>query len=246
MSARGGVGIACVALLLAMCTPRAHAQSLSAPGADAAMYVVTYLEVRPETGERTLATLRQYRDSTRRESGNRDAQLLQEPARPNQFALLEAWPSAEAFAAHQTGEAALRLNHELAALQQSPADVRTLRALSVAGTLSNGTSVPSLLGSAPPAQRLWSVTHVDILGGHGLDPTTIFVSVANQSRGRNGNLRFDVLQGIPGNHITLIATWLDRAAFDAYAGSPAALQLRQTIAAHLGSPYDERLYQLVE
>lgn len=57
-----------------------------------AAYVVTYVDVMPNAIKSGAAALRQYRDASRKETGNlRVVDILQEMARPNRFAIVEIW-----------------------------------------------------------------------------------------------------------------------------------------------------------
>ena len=67
---------------------------------DAAVYMVSYIEVMPSSQGETIALLRQYREVSREEKGNRRLEVLQQNGRPDHFVLLETWKDQKALDAH--------------------------------------------------------------------------------------------------------------------------------------------------
>jgi quinol monooxygenase YgiN len=83
----------------------------------------------------------------------------------------------------------------------------------------------------------------------GLIPTLAAVKdAAVAARKGEGNLRYDVEQeGVGlGNHMIFYAAWQNRDDFDAYEKSDYARHLRDVVGPLLGSPYDDRLYALLD
>jgi quinol monooxygenase YgiN len=68
------------------------------------------------------------------------------------------------------------------------------------------------------------------------------------ARKGEGNLRYDVEQeGVGlGNHMIFYAAWQNRDDFDSYEKSDYARHLRDVVGPLLGSPYDDRLYALLD
>ena len=90
--------------------------------------------------------------------------------------------------------------------------------------------------------------HLDVFPP-GLAPTLAAVKeVAEAARKGDGNLRYDVVQSVkpPMSHMTLFAAWQNRKAFDSYEMSDYARQFRDTVGPLLGSPFDDRLYVLID
>ena len=56
---------------------------------DAAIYVVSYVEVTPSSQSETMAFFRQYREASRKEEGNVRLEVLQQNGRPDHFVFLE-------------------------------------------------------------------------------------------------------------------------------------------------------------
>jgi quinol monooxygenase YgiN len=83
----------------------------------------------------------------------------------------------------------------------------------------------------------------------GLIPTLAAVKeAAVAARKGEGNLRYDIEQeGVGlGNHMVFYAAWQNRDDFDAYEKSDYARHLRDVVGPLLGSPYDDRLYALID
>ena len=81
-------------ILSAGFVPVAHAQS------SGAVYLVTYVDVMPNSVPAGSALLKTYRDASRKEDGNQRFEVLQEMARPNRFLILETWKDQAALDAH--------------------------------------------------------------------------------------------------------------------------------------------------
>ena len=56
---------------------------------EAAVYVVSYIEVMPSSQGEAMTLLRQYREASRKEEGNMRLEVLQQNGRPDHFVLLE-------------------------------------------------------------------------------------------------------------------------------------------------------------
>ena len=67
---------------------------------DAAVYTVSYIEVMPSSQGETMALLRQYRETSRKEEGNVRLEVLQQHGRPTISVLLETWKDQKALDAH--------------------------------------------------------------------------------------------------------------------------------------------------
>ena len=64
---------------------------------------------------------------------------------------------------------------------------------------------------------------------------------AAESKSRDGNLRFEILQRADrSSHFSILEAWADADARDAHAGSAETIAFRKDLQPHLYSPYDER------
>jgi quinol monooxygenase YgiN len=201
------------------------------------IYSVTALDVTAGSAAQGVAILKQYRDATRKQPGNMGADVLQESGRPNRFVVYETWTDQAAFDANDKAAGLTELRDKLKAVADVPYDRRAYRAIAVAA-------------AKPPAGpgAVYLQVHLDVLPP-GVERTDAAAKVlAEAARKGDGNLRYDVLQSTrnPGNHHTIFAVWQSRTDFDAYEMSGSALRFRDVIGPLLGSPYDDRLYALVD
>jgi quinol monooxygenase YgiN len=93
---------------------------------------------------------------------------------------------------------------------------------------------------------VYVITHVDLTPDNTAAGVAVIKQYAAATLKEKTCTRFEILQqdGRP-NHLTLVATWKDRKAFDAHDGAPWTKQFRQKIQPLIGSPWDERLHALV-
>lgn len=96
--------------------------------------------------------------------------------------------------------------------------------------------------------RIYAVVHVDVAPGPN---TSIGAKLLQQyvaeSRKEKGAVRVEAYVQIDRtNHFSLVEVWQDRQAFEAHEGAAHTKQFRQEIQPMLGSPFDERLHQLLE
>jgi quinol monooxygenase YgiN len=212
----------------------------SASGAHAqAIYSVTSLELAaPSEAAQGVALLKQYRDAARKAPGNMGADVLQEMGRPNQFVVYETWTDQAAFDANDKAAPSNELRDKVKALPEAPYfDRRSYRGISVA---------PPKSPTGPGAVYLQ--VHLDVLP-RGVEQTDAAAKVlAEAARKGEGNLRYDVVQSTrnPGNHHTIFAAWQSQKDFDDYEAIRPAIKFRDVIGPMLGSPYDDRLYTLVD
>jgi quinol monooxygenase YgiN len=102
--------------------------------------------------------------------------------------------------------------------------------------------------AAVPGNAVFVVTHVDVVP-NGLPKAREFLnSQVEHTRKENGNARFDVLQGARMNHFTVVEVWREDRAREAHISAAYTRTYREGLrdTAVDGSPYDERLYRLVQ
>jgi quinol monooxygenase YgiN len=222
-------GLAC--LLGSAAGSAARAQS----GADA-IYGVTSLDVAPGSVAEGIAALKQYRDAGRQQAGNLGVDLLQEAGWPNRFAIYETWKDQSAYDANEKAGRSVELRSKLAPIAGAPYDRRDYHVVSVG-------PVKPAAGSGAVYMQL----HLDVFPP-GLTPALAAVKqVAEAARKGEGNLRYDVVQSVKINvsHMTLFGAWQSRKAFDDYEMSAYGRRFRDAIGPLLGSPYDDRLYTII-
>jgi quinol monooxygenase YgiN len=94
--------------------------------------------------------------------------------------------------------------------------------------------------------RIYVVTHVDTLPGNG-PGAKLLQQYAADSRKDKGAIRIELYVQISrANHFSLVEVWENQQAYDAHIATAHTRQFREQIQPMLGSPFDERLHQIVE
>jgi quinol monooxygenase YgiN len=197
--------------------------------------IVTYVEVAPASEAQAVALLKGYRDASRRDDGNLKMEILQQNGRRGHFAIIEEWRDESEWKNHRGSAHVTQFHEKLTPLRVTSYDERTHTVFAVGAP------------SAPPADAVQVVTHVDVVP-NGLPKAREFLSAqVEASRKEMGNLRFDVLQGARMNHFTVVETWRDERAREAHVATSYSRAYREGLreTAVDGAPYDERLYRLV-
>jgi quinol monooxygenase YgiN len=95
--------------------------------------------------------------------------------------------------------------------------------------------------------KLYVVTHVDFTPNFTADGTAALEKFAADSRKDKGVVRFELLQDLSRkNHFTIVEVWENRAAFDAHLAADHSKQFREKLQPMLGSPFDERLHNILQ
>ena len=168
-----------------------------------------------------------------RRDGALEFEVLERRARPEHFALVEAWKNEQALQAYAADREVRRIRASLSSRLSGPWDERPFVGLAV--------GAPRPAGQA--ATPVLVVAHVDVMPEAEAREIAALEALRAASRREPGNLRFDVLQqaNLP-NHFTLVETWRDPKALEAYEQAAATKTFRETLLPIIGSPYDERLY----
>ena len=95
--------------------------------------------------------------------------------------------------------------------------------------------------------RVYVVTHVDVLPTEAATGTKLLQQYAADSRKDKGAVRVEVyIQISRVNHFSVVEVWQNRQALDAHEAAPHTKKFREQIDPLLGSPYDERLHTIGE
>jgi len=203
---------------------------------DAAVYLVSYIEVMPSSQGEASALLRQYREASRKEAGSMRLEVLQQSSRPDHFALVEIWQDQQAFAAHSKAAPTTQLRAMLQPLRVSPYDERVHKGLAMGSTL-----------TVRAAGALYVVTHADAIPPGKDEALTLLKQLAEASRKEDGNMRFEVWQqSSRQNHCTVVEIWQDQQAHNAHTMAAHTRQFREKFQPLSGSLYDERLYKALD
>jgi quinol monooxygenase YgiN len=206
-----------------------------APG-EASIYAVIYVEVMPTSTAPALAVLKQYREATRKEGGNRRCEVVQRIGELHQLVILEVWKDQAAYEAHGKSASSTDMREKIAAIRNAPTDARMHTALSVGPVESKFTR-----------GAIYVVTHVDVIPPRKDDGVAAIRQLGDESRQHEGNVRFEVVQQTNrANHFTVVEIWTDVKALEAHSMAPATRQFRDKLAPATGALYDERKYTAVD
>ncbi len=102
-------------------------------------------------------------------------------------------------------------------------------------------------GAQDTDERLYVVTHVDVLGPNGaVEAAQILHQFAADSRNDQGSVRFEVLRDpVRLNHFTIVEVWRTRQDFESHLAAGHTKAFREKLQPMLGSPFDERLHKLL-
>ena len=97
------------------------------------------------------------------------------------------------------------------------------------------------------AKTLYVVTYVDVFPNFAADTAKLLQQFASDSRKDPGSVRFEILRDIErANHFTIVEVWQSRQAYEAHTGLAHTKTFREKIQPGLGSPFDERLYYMLQ
>ena len=97
-----------------------------------------------------------------------------------------------------------------------------------------------------PGPQLYVVTYIDVFPQFSATTTAALKQFAADSLKDAGSVRFEVYKDVERtNHFSVVEVWRDRAAYEAHLQQPHSKQFREKIQPGMGSPFDERLYNLI-
>lgn len=225
----------CAALATAAAIPQASAQNQQIPVIDGPTYLMTYVEVIPSSNARAIAAMKEYRDAARKEPGAMYVNIYQEEGQSHRFVLSEIWQNRAAVATHTQAAPTTALLGKLKPIELGPTDVRIHQAHSVTPP------------KAPSANSVVVISHIDVAGGNTQNLIRAMGPLSEASQKENGMVRYEILDEVPAhaNHFRSFEEWSNLAAFEAHNRSPHVQTYRNTVQQWLGTPYDQRLYRLV-
>jgi len=188
---------------------------------------VFYVESSPARAAAVLAALRAQAQDARK-AGASAAEALRESGRPSRMALVELWRDLSAAEAERRAQA---LKAKLEPDIQAPIDDR----------LSDPIAPLDL--KPAPAGAFHVLMHIDVLPDGSATARQALVSQRAQVMAAPGALAFEAASqaGRP-NHFAVHEAWNSRAAYEAYAASPAGRALRRQLDRFKGAPFDDRFY----
>ena len=104
-----------------------------------------------------------------------------------------------------------------------------------------------VLAQVVKEKELYVVTHIDVTPNYAADTAKAVAQFAIDSRKDPGSVRFEALRSTDRmNHFELVEVWRSRRDFEAHEAQEHTKQFREKIQPGLGSPFDERLYNVLE
>jgi quinol monooxygenase YgiN len=209
--------------------PQVH--SADAQGSPA--YLVTYIEVLPNTNAPATALLKKYRDATLHEDGNLRAEVLQDLERPTRYAMIEVWRDKAAFDTHGQSASTTEFRDKLKAIAAAPYDERINNPLYVVQGKNES-----------KASAIYVVTHVDVIPPGKDDCMAALKAMSVDTAADAGNISYEVLQQANrSNHFTVLEAWTNRKALDGHVMAAHTRAFRGKLTPIAGALYDERIYK---
>mgnify|MGYP003346348727 CR=1 FL=1 len=98
-----------------------------------------------------------------------------------------------------------------------------------------------------PATRLYVVTYVDVYPNFADGTNAALSQEVAASKKDAGFVRYEFMRDVSRtNHFAIVEVWASRQAYETHMTQPHVKKFRETIQPWLGSPFDERLYNLSE
>jgi quinol monooxygenase YgiN len=222
-----------VAAVMIMAGLLAHGSAARAQ--DAAQYIVTYVEIAPNSAADARKLIRGYVADAKKAPGAVQIEALQRISDPSHFGLIEVWKSPADKQAFAATDAATKYRAALLPLQSAPYDERIHNAFSI------GPTAP--LSGDP----IVLMTHVDIIPTQ-VEPGTAKVKAfVEAGRSAPGNRRFDdLIQANRKNHFTVVEAWNSASDKSKFVASPVSRTFRTELQPMSGGLYDERAYKLLK
>ena len=98
-------------------------------GSEAAVYLVSYIEVMPPSQGEASALLRQYREASRKEAGNMRFEVWQQGSRQNHCTIVEVWQDQKSLEAHTMAAHTRQFREKFQPFSGSLYDERLYKAL---------------------------------------------------------------------------------------------------------------------
>ena len=118
-----------------------------------------------------------------------------------------------------------------------------MRKIALAVMLSMGLA----LAQTPAGGRLYVVTYVDVYPNFAPGTVEALQQFVAASKKDAGFVRFEFMRDVSRvNHFAIVEVWQSRQAYEAHLTQPHVKVFRDKIQPWMGSPFDERLYNLVE
>ena len=200
------------------------------------VYVTTFVEVTPAATAQTLGLLKTYREAARKEAGAMTSDVYQELGMPSRFVSNEVWRDWAAYDDHLKAAARAQLFQALLPIEFGPPDTR-----------------PHLLhfgapggGAAGPGSVI-IFSHLDVTPNAIPRLLEIMKPLGEGTAKETGMQKYQIIRQAPGvgNHLRLFEEWASEKDWDAHNLAAHTQAFRKELAPMLGTPYDQRKYQVL-
>ena len=224
-----------VALAFAGATAARAGEAAPPPPDQGPIYVTTYFEVAPPNGAQALANLKEYRGAARGEPGVMKSDILQEAGMPSRFVTNEIWKDWAAYDAHLMAPARSRLMGQMSAILWGPPDTRTHLAHA------------AVEGQGAPANGVVILSHLDVTPNFIPRLLEMMAPLVEGSTKDPGMERYQILRQAPGtgNHFRVYEVWANEKDWEAHNAQAHTKKFRDDLVRFLGTPYDQRRYNIV-
>lgn len=107
--------------------------------------------------------------------------------------------------------------------------------------------IPRGTAQGTAGKQLYVVTYVDVFPNFAAETAKQLQQFADDSRKDGGCVRFEVMRDVERtNHFSIVEVWQTRQAYEAHLGLAHTKTFREKIQPGLGSPFDERMYYLLQ
>jgi quinol monooxygenase YgiN len=197
-------------------------------------FVVTYLEVSPDSVAQSRGLLKTYAAAAQKAAGTVQFEAFQRIGQSNHFAIVQTWEDTKAQEAFATSPATKEFRGKIDPLRIGPYDERPHFTLTV------GPKV------AAPVGAIVGITHIDIAPAKKDEGANSVKSLVDQSRGSPGNVRYDAfVQTGHANHMTIVESWTSMASLANHTTAAATRTFRENLMPMSGGLYDQRLYRVL-
>jgi quinol monooxygenase YgiN len=198
----------------------------AAPPLPASRLVVCYIEAPAAQTGFAARSLKDYAAHSRQDAGSSKTALLHEVGRPNRMALIERWTTLDT---RHADRRAASLQAQLADKIEAPVDCRLGNGLTPFITAARG--------------GFHVLMHVDVVPAGSAQASNLLLTQRSAVLAAAGGLGFEAaVQADRPNHFAVHELWADRAAYEAYASSAPARDLRRQLAPIKGAPFDDRFF----
>jgi quinol monooxygenase YgiN len=199
------------------------------------IYVTGYVEVVPTATAQMIDIVKQYRDAAKAEPGAMTVEVYQELGMPSRLVTREIWADQAAADVHSKAASTATLLGKLKPIQYGPTDFRAHDAYINEGR-----------GGASPAPVV-IVSHLDVTPNVLPQLLAAMKPLGEGTAKENGLVTYQILRQTVGarNHFRLFEIWSSEQAWEAHNLAAHTQTFRDGLYPMLGTPYDQRKYQLV-